>query len=141
MKDKANKPVFGTRVYIYQGSEVQMQETTNVRGIYSTSEPMVHFGLGENIEVDSLLIVWPNKKISVRKNIKVNQTMTVFMDQAEKSSYRGEQDSDTLLFEKESDLFPFTFLHEENTFDDYQYQVLLPHKMSQFGPAMAKGRH
>ncbi|MEZ7971326.1 MAG: VCBS repeat-containing protein [Cyclobacteriaceae bacterium] len=139
LKDKTNKPVFGTRVYIYQGSEVQMQETTNVRGIYSTSEPMVHFGLGENIEVDSLLIVWPNKKISVRKNIKVNQTMTVFMDQAEKSSYRGEQDSDTLLFKKESDLFPFTFLHEENTFDDYQYQVLLPHKMSQFGPAMAKG--
>ena len=31
-----------------------MQETTNVRGIYSTSEPIVHFGLGSRTKVDSL---------------------------------------------------------------------------------------
>jgi len=45
LKSKKNKPVFGTKVKIKYKDTIQYFETTNVRGIYSTSESVVHFGL------------------------------------------------------------------------------------------------
>ena len=38
-----NKPVFGSKVSLYNGKEIQLSESSNVRGIYSTSENMIHF--------------------------------------------------------------------------------------------------
>lgn len=50
LKSKENKSILGARVTIKVNDKKQIIETTNVRGVYSTNEPYVHFGLGtENI--------------------------------------------------------------------------------------------
>ena len=50
----------GTKVYSYHDGILQYKELYTVRGFQSSSEPMIHFGYGDNQKIDSLTIVWPN---------------------------------------------------------------------------------
>jgi len=139
LTDSENKPLFGTRITIYTADGLQTQETTNVRGIYSTSEPLVHFGLSKNKEVDSLVIRWPNGKSTVQKAIAANQVLQLSMDEATNLPRPISDNSKQGLFKNVTDSFDANFKHQENDFDDFEKQLLLPHKLSQFGPALAVG--
>ena len=57
LKSKKNKPVLGTRINLNNKEAKQVIETTNVRGIYSTSEAKVHFGLGNEKKVGKIKLI------------------------------------------------------------------------------------
>ncbi len=135
LKNKENQSVFGTKVFLYQEDEIQMVETTNVRGIYSTSEPSVHFGIGAQEKVDSIVVHWPNHTKTVKKNISSNTTLNLQMQDG--VPFQKSQQTNTPPFTEITSSFPLEKTHLENEFDDYDKQVLLPHKLSQFGPALA----
>jgi len=126
--------VLGSKIYLYHENGVQLQETTNVRGIYSTSEPLVHFGLGNTLKIDSLVIKWPNEAKTVLKEITANQVLKVSRQDAEITRIK-ERNLNKPQFTKTSN--GLEIVHKENSFDDYSKQLLLPHKMSQLGPALA----
>ncbi|KSA15193.1 VCBS repeat-containing protein [Maribacter dokdonensis] len=136
--DKNNRPTFGTRVNIYTQNGVQTLETTNVRGIYSTSEPTLHFGLKNLTQVDSLTVVWPNGKSTVKRDISANQLLEISSDESEILDVKNEG-TDKTLFADMTNVFPAKFKHQENQFDDFEKQILLPHKLSQFGPSLTAG--
>ena len=134
LKNKSNVPSLGTKVKLYSNNELQLFETTNVRGIYSTSEDVAHFGLGKTKKVDSLVVTWPDSTKSKVFDISVNQQLTLLSS----SSTRGDMASkseNNILFKNDDSKIQYT--HTENLFNDYDKQVLLPHKLSQFGPAIA----
>ncbi|MEL7269410.1 MAG: VCBS repeat-containing protein [Bacteroidota bacterium] len=135
LSDTDGQSVFGTKVFVHYGGEVQMVETTNVRGIYSTSEPTVHFGLGSYKKVDSIVVRWPNNTQTVKKKVAANTTMTLQM--GEGTLFQSKNPSKKHFFNEVTQAFPFQERHIENEYDDYEKQVLLPHKLSQFGPALA----
>ncbi len=137
LTDKHHRTTFGTKVKIYTGGEMQFYESTNVRGIYSTSEQAVHFGMGSREVADSLVVLWPNGKKTVIPNLRTNQLVNLDMDQAE-AAHSEDTMQKKLLFTHQVPA-PIPYKHQENDFDDYRYQVLLPHKLSQFGPALAIG--
>ncbi|MEM9261477.1 MAG: FG-GAP-like repeat-containing protein, partial [Bacteroidota bacterium] len=124
----------GTKVSIYYGDKVQTIETTNVRGMYSTSEDVLHFGLGEATQVDLIEVVWPDGLMSRKKKIAANQTF--LFPKQEFFMYDLNAPPPPLLEEVTVTL---PYQHRENYFDDYRHQVLLPHKQSQNGPAAAVG--
>ena len=131
---RKNQPVFGSKIKITSGQVSQWYEFTNVRGMYSTSENIAHFGLGSNQEVSELVITWPDGKVIEIANLSANQLLSVDRDQA--NNLKGEEKAPKPLLVQTN---PIEIKHKENHFDDYQKQVLLPHKMSQFGPALAVG--
>ena len=137
--NEAHKPVLGTRTNLYLGNEIQTHETTNVRGIYSTSESFVHFGLNNATKVDSIVVTWPNQMKTVKRNLNVNQTIQIAMNTASKPTDTVKVKKGDVLFTNSLASFDLNFKHTENSFDDYKHQVLLPHKLSQIGPAMAAG--
>ncbi len=125
----------GSRVKITTGSKSQWYEFTSARGMYSGSEQVAHFGVASAGKVDTVTVNWSDGTQSVLVNVPVNQQVTVEKKQSQKQQIAKKHS--TLLKEVEGVSLGLDFRHEENQFDDYAKQVLLPHKMSQFGPAMA----
>lgn len=136
LKSKLNKPVFGTKIKIEYNNKFQYFETTNVRGIYSTSDPVAHFGLDRINVVDKVVVSWPNGKETILNDLSVNERLTLFMEDA-RTKVKKEDKNNKVLFEEITSKNLIPFHHMENKFNDFDIQVLLPHKMSQFGPALA----
>ncbi|MEL7531744.1 MAG: VCBS repeat-containing protein [Bacteroidota bacterium] len=125
--------VFGTRINLEYGSERQTQELTNIRGMYSTSEAIFHFGLGEYEGPIEMHIIWPNGKEERRSLEKLDQEITIRPGQPQAAIEEFLEP----VFRELTEQSKLAHKHQENPFDDYFLQVLLPHKMSQFGPAIA----
>ena len=130
-----NRPTLGTKVKMYYDKEFQYFETTNVRGIYSTSEDVVHFGINKSKAIDSILIEWPDQTLQKIVNPKINKTHKVYKEGITINSKSNINDDKR--FNEDKSILNYT--HRENYFNDYEKQVLLPHKLSQLGPAIAKG--
>lgn len=127
----------GNRVYIKTKKGTQMQELTLTRGFQSSVAPELHFGVGKYKTIDEVKVVWTNGKVQKMSNVKVNQTLR-FKEQDAKEEVAEKSTPKSQLFATETTVFP-VFKHEENKYDDFKDQVLLPHKMSTFGPAIAVG--
>lgn len=134
-----SKNIFGlgNRVYIKTKKGTQMQELTLTRGFQSSVAPEVHFGVAKEKTIDEVKVVWTSGKVQKLYNVKANQTLT-FKEQDAKEETAAKTIIQTPLFTNVNGLFP-VFKHEENVYDDFKDQVLLPHKMSTFGPVISVG--
>ncbi|PTX61076.1 VCBS repeat protein [Kordia periserrulae] len=135
-----NKHALGSRVTIFSNGTQQVQELTLTRGFQSSVAPELHFGLGNETTIDSLHIVWNDGEISKEKNIKANQTRK-YQHPTPNTQHRIVKSQESRVKNQElftTDIdFSNTIKHTENDHDDFATQVLLPHKMSTLGPAVA----
>ncbi len=128
-----HRALAGTRVRIKSGDIAQWVELTGVRGMYSTSELAAHFGLGQAATIDSLTVYWPDGTQTQQYEVPADQRLSVDWASATQEPVQT-ANLPKPLFEP---LTTIAFTHQENNFDDFSEQVLLPHKLSQFGPALA----
>lgn len=132
------KSFFGSRATIYYDKGLQIGELTSARGFYSSSESLIHFGLGTIKKIDSLVVTWYDGGNTVLYNIKPNQTLVI--DRAKSKSIAiGKPRATQKTFNDITNEIGLDHIHQENIFDDFNREVLLPHKMSSFGPALAVG--
>lgn len=130
----------GNRVYVKTKDQHQMQELTLARGFQSSVAPELHFGLGKLKSIDELKVVWTNGKTQILNNVNANQKIILDIKEAENKSANADKTKSNPLFQTVKDTITFPqYIHQENYFDDFKYQVLLPHKMSTFGPSLAVG--
>lgn len=133
--DKQNSLGFGAKVILYAKGVKYFQEQIPVRGFQSSVDPVLNFGLGENQIIDSLFIIWPNDKSQIIKNVKVNQTLTLDVKNANLDlKFNPIPAGDKYLANSSS----VNFTHTENQFNDFTVQTLLPNYLSRPGPTMAK---
>lgn len=137
---KNGKPgsFFGSRAKLEIDGNIQYQELSNTRGMYSSSESLFHFGIGSGNKPISITVTWPDSKVTSLKNVKPNQVLRLNYEDAKiirsKTLIEG-----TTFFEDISDKVGIKYKHQENIFDDYKREAFLPHKMSSFGPTLAIG--
>lgn len=135
--DKNNYGI-GTKIKIYCGDQMQYIQHTNVRGYISTTDNIIHFGLGDYKQVDKIEIIWPDGKQQLANNIKANQLITIsHVDAIE--NILPKKANTTKWFTNISSNSGANYVHVENDYDDFRREFLLPHKMSVGGPAIAVG--
>lgn len=135
---KGNSHGLGAKVSILHAEGQQFQEVKTVRGYLSSVEPYVHFGLGDLGAVNRVRVVWPDGRESVVDNPAINQLVTVDYQEAGQR-LPPPPPINQLFRDVTGEHFAKTFIQEENNFDDYASQVLLPHAHSKSGPAIAVG--
>lgn len=124
----------------YDHGKHQVYENDPYRGYLSSVQCMAHFGLGKVNAVDSVVIKWPGGKKQVLFNVKANQKIVVNIANA-KSTYTNKQAEFAFkaYFKEVTDSLGLRYANKDADFIDFNIQKLLPHKLSEYTPALAVG--
>lgn len=133
-----NPYAIGAKVTIYINGEKFYKEQMPIRGFQSTVDHRLLFGLGRNQKIDSLHIVWPSDKITIAKNLDVDQTI-VFSETDIEEKYFYKKEKNNSLFLEVDSLGPINYKHNENYYVDFDKDRLLFHMNSTEGPCICKG--
>lgn len=129
----------GSKVFLHTTEGLQVQEYNLVRGYLSSVSPLLHFGLGDIQQVDSLLVEWPNGSTTRLQAVAVNQKLSIKYDEPQTQPNQriiaGAANSKLFQTVEDDQLFE----HQENIFNDFEEELLLPHKNSSLGPTLAVG--
>ncbi|HEY5463854.1 MAG TPA: VCBS repeat-containing protein [Hanamia sp.] len=124
----------------YNHGKLQTYENNPYRGYISTDEDIAHFGLGKTTMVDSVVIKWYNGKAQTIKNVKANQLIKVnIADANEPVSYSHPAVDTTALFNNVTGPPGIDYRHRDFDFNDFNIQSILPHKFTEYCPALASG--
>ncbi|MDN5210847.1 FG-GAP-like repeat-containing protein [Fulvivirgaceae bacterium BMA12] len=128
----------GTKVMLedVKSESVQTSELTLTRGYQSSMEPIIHFGLGDDISPKVLQVIWPDGKEEIR-TISTFDTVIVVRYSAAASNNRIPNIRRALPFKNITGSIKLNFRHVEDIYDDYKLEPLLPHKYSTLGPGIA----
>lgn len=136
--DSMNRFGIGAKVYLWSAGQLQYQQVITTRGFQSSVEPRLHFGLGQSTFADSILVVWPDQRKQLLKQVQANKELILEQHTAE-----GHFDYATAFGNSQSAYTDITaqvgpsWRHTENDFNDFDIQYLIPHTLSARGPKTA----
>lgn len=138
LKGSAKNPLaLGTKITLKGKDFNYYHEHTLVRGYQSSVDPIIHIGLGKLTEVDSIIVNWPDNKTSSLSAVKANQRLLVQHSTSAESTKQQTPKAKPLFKTLPATQTNLIFKHQEDDYDDFKSELLLPHQLSRFGPALA----
>ncbi len=135
--DDLNTSGIGVKTYLFTGSKMQYQQLMLTRGFMSSSDTRLHFGLDSLTSVDSILVLWPDQKYQVLKNVPANKHMVIKQKDATSNFQRNIFfPKKTAALEDISSQVHVGWKHKEDLFNDFNIQYLIPHMESTRGPKL-----
>jgi enediyne biosynthesis protein E4 len=126
-----------TATIFYGNDQLQKMENSPYRGYLSCMNASVNFGLGNNNSIDSLVITWPGGKKQVLQRPVIDRRIIV--DIANANLQATAADAGSSLFADITGSSRIALRHYETDYIDFDEQRLLPHKLSEYGPALCAG--
>jgi hypothetical protein len=136
--DTLNRNGLGTWIELYYDGNRQAYEMNQARGYLSSIQMNPHFGLGKIASVDSVIVKWPNGKMQLLTQVKADQVLSVDIKNATQT-YTWDHEPVQSLFKDVTGATGIRYIHQDDDFVDFNIQKLLPHKFSEYGPALAAG--
>lgn len=139
--DGRNTEAIGAKITAKHNGMLYYVEQMPCRGFLSTVDSRPNLGLGQLKMIDSLIVQWPDDRITLMKNVKTDQTLTLYQKDAVRLSvslvdtvntrnrYFKDITSDNII----------DFVHKEDDFSDFNQQPLTFNMISTEGPHFCKG--
>jgi enediyne biosynthesis protein E4 len=134
-----NKFGVGVKVLLTANGITQFQEMTLTRGFQSSVAPEFHFGIGKANKADSIKILWPDGKIQKLTGIEKNQYLEIDYSLAKNQIKQVKNKKNAIFITEKDTNIIVNYKHVENIYDDFENEVLLPHRTSTFGPGLSVG--
>ncbi|MEX2231198.1 MAG: CRTAC1 family protein, partial [Cyclobacteriaceae bacterium] len=133
-----NTFAIGAKITLKADGKTFYQEHNPMRGFMSSVDYKVNFGLGGVQIIDSVIVQWPDDKVTIHKDVKTNQLLHLHQKDAVDVAESRKDDPVVSIF-SEIDLPGANFRHSENTFVDFDRDRLLFNMISNEGPCLCVG--
>ena len=135
-----NRFGIGTKVLLYNQNKLQTRQLNCTRGFQSSVEPVLHFGLGTSKIIDSLIIIWPDNSYQKHEQVDANRTLNISPSENLKQfDWVRLKPVHEKWFDTPDTSKIIVVAHEENNYEDFYREKLIPYKISAEGPALAVG--
>jgi hypothetical protein len=138
---KSNSYGVGAQVFAKTAQGLQTRQLTIARGALSSSEPVMHFGLGTSTEVESLEVRWPSGEVQTFKNLAGGNRYIITEPAGVAKlppAIKGRPLDHGLMREQARDI-GIDYVNTERDFNDMTRQSLLPNRMNTLGGGIAWG--
>ncbi|HEY1847746.1 MAG TPA: FG-GAP-like repeat-containing protein [Opitutaceae bacterium] len=135
---RSNRFGVGSVVRIESESGPQVRTLVLARGVLSSSEPVLHFGLGPDTRLRRLRVEWPSGHEQVFEDLGVDRKFTVTEPSSTPPPFRAPAPARGQFADATSAL-GFSVVSREAPIDELADQPLLPFRQNRRGPALAVG--
>jgi hypothetical protein len=134
----SNRYGIGATVRVESALGIQIRPLTLSRGYMSSSEPMVHFGLGSDTTITRMEVTWPSGHVQEFRDLAVNCRYTVTEPPGALRIPPDPVRPPTQFADVSKDA-GFSLTSREEDVDEVNVQRLLPFRQNPHGPALAVG--
>jgi hypothetical protein len=135
----SNRYGVGATVRLESDLGVQVRQLVLARGYMSSSEPMLHFGLGGDTTIRRMTVTWPSGRVQVFQDLPVDRRFTV-AEPTEATTAKADAAAPSRPpFEEASVKDGLSLKSREEVVDETNEQRLLPLRLNRRGPSLAVG--
>lgn len=135
----ANIDGIGAQIKVFQKERTQTFTNNPFRGYISSQANIIHVGLGNDPSIDSIVVVWPNKQTQTILKPEAGRTLLVDIKNATGKVLPQPFVATNNWFTNITGLSGINYVQEQRDFIDFNFQKLLPHKLSEYTPGIAVG--
>jgi enediyne biosynthesis protein E4 len=134
----SNRFGVGATVRILTDTGPQIRTLVLARGLLSNSEPILHFGLGDDSRIRKLSVSWPSGHVQEFTDLDVDRRYTV-TEPSMLPPVAIQDRATPTQFSEVSQAFNLSFASREAPIDETVQQPILPMRQNRRGPALAVG--
>lgn len=129
----------GAKALVFSGNEIRTYEKFPVRGFQGSMEVPLHIGLGTT-KPDSVILIWPDnsfKKLQWKVDSIYTETYKPGLPRFNYSKLSNHLQKNTKPVADITARTNIDYVHEENPFNEFDREPLIPFMSSREGPALA----
>jgi len=134
----SNRFGIGATVKIESALGAQVRQLMLARGYMSSSEPMVHFGLGKDAVIKKMTVTWPSGHVQKFENLAVDRRYTV-TEPSGPIPLPADAARPPGQFAEVGGSVGLAFRSREEYYDEAYVQPLIPVRLNRRGPGLAVG--
>ncbi len=120
----------GSKLTLYSDGKSQVLEQMPTQGYLSTVTPTLHFGIGENMTIDSLVVQWNSGKSEVLTKIVPN--IKIVINEENAGNLKIDEQGTSQIFKEIKP--PVSYVNTSSGLNDFKRQPLLTKQMSHRTP-------